>query len=287
MHHVTPIRERNEASQAKRFGFCTCPPSVRRAYATSAVSADTISPRICTFSSHLIFNPLNTYTSAAPISIRFCRSKLSGGTPRTVASQKQTPSLARQQCGGTASSLPSRRASAYSASLRYLFPSAVSLAYPQPVRRAAVFLGSSPAVPCALFRNLRKSDLHLFNKLHTQCFPCPVFSGVCAFRGEGVPPISNIFPFCGLRKSPPNSPRVLSRLSNFGGVGVGTQFSKAERAAVSDPLNPLLSPVPRLSPILLQSCSGQTMTGSPFCLLCGASRLRDSAGDSHSIWGNP
>jgi hypothetical protein len=35
---------------------------------------------------------------------------------------------------------------------------------------------------------------------------------------------------------------------------------KAKCAAVSDPLNPLLSTVPSLSPILLQSCSGQTMT---------------------------
>jgi len=56
---VIPIRGRNNASQAKCFGFCTCTPSFLRRDASSLLSADTKSPRICTFHSYLksrIFN---------------------------------------------------------------------------------------------------------------------------------------------------------------------------------------------------------------------------------------
>jgi len=54
-----PIRDRNNASQANCFGFCTCTPSFRREEATPLLSADTKLPRICTFSSYFksrIFN---------------------------------------------------------------------------------------------------------------------------------------------------------------------------------------------------------------------------------------
>jgi len=44
---------------------------------------------------------------------------------------------------------------------------------------------------------------------------------------------------------------------------------------------------PALSiPLLLQSCSGETMTRPHVCLLCAASRLCDSARDSFSLRGN-
>jgi len=54
-----PIRERNDASQANCFGFCTCAPSFRSEEPTPLLSADTKPPRICTFHSYLksrIFN---------------------------------------------------------------------------------------------------------------------------------------------------------------------------------------------------------------------------------------
>ena len=78
MHRATPIRERNGASQPKCFGFCTCTPFVGRESATPVVSADTKSPRICTFRSYLNFIPFNRYAASPPISFSFCRCNNTG-----------------------------------------------------------------------------------------------------------------------------------------------------------------------------------------------------------------
>ena len=82
-----PIRERNDAFQANCFGFCTCTPSFRRGDATSLLSADTKSPRICTFSSYFksrIFNArpaLSAFSRLTPFACADARYRGWGRAP--------------------------------------------------------------------------------------------------------------------------------------------------------------------------------------------------------------
>ena len=94
MHFATPIRERNEPSQANHFGFCTYAPCAQFRSATLAVSADTFSPRICAFRKYLNFNPFNRYALAPPISFRFCRYKNRGEGDMTQSKQNPLPAFA-------------------------------------------------------------------------------------------------------------------------------------------------------------------------------------------------
>src|SRR5271155_731746 len=85
--------------------------------------------------------------------------------------------------------------------------------------------------------NFGKSLPFTISSLHTQFFPSSFLSSVCTLRGEGVPPISNLFPFRRLRKSifglkskRTAVPRVL-RPDPF--VGADIPSSKANRVAPS------------------------------------------------------
>jgi len=80
-----PIRQRNNASQANCFGFCTCTPSFLRGRASSLLSADTKSPRICTFHSYFksrIFNARAAHrTSFRLTHFVSADARYRGGTP--------------------------------------------------------------------------------------------------------------------------------------------------------------------------------------------------------------
>jgi len=73
-----PIRVRNDASRAKRFGFCTCTPAFLREDPTPLLSADTKLPRICTFHSYLKSRSFNRCAPLEPISFSFYRCKIRG-----------------------------------------------------------------------------------------------------------------------------------------------------------------------------------------------------------------
>src|SRR5271155_3815932 len=79
MHRAMLIREPAAQISANSLGFCTYTPSHWCNSLTLAVSADAKPPRICTFHSHLNFNPFNTYVLAPSNSSSFCTYKDRGG----------------------------------------------------------------------------------------------------------------------------------------------------------------------------------------------------------------
>lgn len=163
MHCATPIRERNGASEAKCFGFCTCAPSSWADLPSHVPSADTLSPRICTFSTYLNFNPFNTYILASLNSSSFCTYKNRGRGDITFP-----------------------KASAWPFPLFSSFPAGIafSLITPPP---AGTFAGHS-RVFCVLSEVAKGHWPHrVFNNLHTQFFQVPYSQAFAHSAGRGFP----------------------------------------------------------------------------------------------------
>ncbi len=179
MHRATPIRERNGASQVKCFGFCTYAAPRSRNFSSLAVSAHTKSSRICSFSSHLNFNPFNTSIPASLNSSSLCTYKNRG-----------VPHVQKQMCGFSA--FPSRRPPASDledsdlagkdARRWCLLPTVHNTrvtSLPAGALRSGAQAGHRPCI---------------FNNLRTQFRASHTFSGVWTFPPRGVPPISMPFP---------------------------------------------------------------------------------------------
>jgi len=81
MTRAIPIRDLPRQTRSNSRRMCRYAPPSRAGLPSHVPSADTKSPRICTFSSYLNFNPFNTYASGAAISCIFCRCEIRGEGP--------------------------------------------------------------------------------------------------------------------------------------------------------------------------------------------------------------
>ena len=157
MHRATTIRERIKASQAKRFGFCTCTPSATRKSATAVVSADTKTPRICTFHSYFNFNPFNRCALAPPISFSSCRYKKRGRGLRSVARSPWRP------LGNVSDTVRSKQAPpSFSAGLSLVadhWPLATSHCFSNPFRLHTCIMTPGGVPPRRLLGQVRRFPL--------------------------------------------------------------------------------------------------------------------------------
>jgi hypothetical protein len=137
MSLLTPIRALRREPHSNSRSMCRCEISSRAASLTRAVSADTKSPRICTFLSHLKSPSFSRCAPLAAISFTLCRCKKGGAILCSQSKIRLLPLRASRHSSSACQrylrplpfELPSVQPLAHSSTKSRILPSVFSTTY--------------------------------------------------------------------------------------------------------------------------------------------------------------